>query len=254
MTTNEGQPFGPNPEWKVDKVRNTATARTINVLLSVLPDPVEVSRDKVSEIGKIFGLPDGFIDDSEAYIAAQYTMTYGYNVELLNLYNPKRAVILGVAQSINHADRTSYQHSIKLLPKNFNYPIFMIHEEDNSLRFKYSEFPPIELFTSSPYGKIQSHVLGKNGVVYAVRNFYVFNAWGQGAKLEEIRGISRLEELEKLRESQEVNIPNFRNQIMRVNFVPSEEDSRVVQLTQEDYLRVNKILKDIDVGLYKYRR
>lgn len=73
--------------------------------------------------------------------------------------------------------------------------------------------------------------------------------------MEDVNELLKVEDLEnhvKMGLSSHDEMIRYLEEFTNVDFVPSGEHSRVVPLTPEDYLRVNKMLKDIDAGSYKY--
>lgn len=252
MATNEGQPSGPNPEWEIDKTRNIAIAKKISGLISNLPDPVEVGMSRLGQLGALIGLPDGWIPEDKAYDIARHSIINGYTIELSGNDNPRKRIVLEVAQSKENEDKGSH---LNMLPKEFNFPVRAIHEQVK-VGLMFADFPLPTLYVTSPYEKVPSNILGLNKTCFTIRNFYCFNTWGQGIKFEDVSELMKIEDFEnhvKMGLSSHDEMIRYLKEFTNVDFVPSEEHSRVVPLTQEDYLRVNKMFKDIDAGLYEYR-
>lgn len=242
----EGQQFGPNQEWEVNREQNIAIANRIDRLIQQNPwsiNPVIklVMRggvrleDLIKKIEGMEQLPD--FDQ----ILHQEEQTLGHEMRLRHVEN-RNALFLGVAYSRGYIEE--YHAALEILPESFNFPLYIIKQYAH---LNLHDDAPMTV--SSPYGKLPSDIIGKNGLWYILGNYYCINSFGQGAKIEDITEMGRIEnEFEdsgELREAQ--------RKLTRVNFVPSEEHSRVVPLTPEDYQKVNKMLKDIDVGLYKHR-
>lgn len=164
MATNEGQPSGQNPEWEIDKIQNIGIAKKITSLFSNLPDPVEVDMNRLGQMGTLIGLPDGWIPEDKAYDIARLSIINGYAIELSGNYNPRKGIVLGVAQSKGNADKSSH---LNMLPKEFNFPVRTIHEQVN-VGLIFADFPLPTLYVTSPYGEIPSNILGLNRTCYTI--------------------------------------------------------------------------------------
>lgn len=105
-----------------------------------------------------------------------------------------------------------------------------------------------KIYVTSPYGELPNDIMGVDNTHYRVKNRYCFNFSGQGVKIETIFQMGPLEQT--FGESRAIEaVERFKI----VDFVPSEEHSRVVPLTPEDYQKINNMFEQIDKGLYQYK-
>lgn len=127
----------------------------------------------------------------------------------------------------------------------------------SSLPFPVAEFnetPPGDVLASrtSPYGVHTGIVIGSDGKLYTLQNRYLFDSQRKAKKLERVLYISdsRLSGAEEdiakiynLNDAKEVL-----KRIDRLDFIPNEDDSRLVELTDGDYEKIQGILHQIEQG------
>lgn len=265
MNINEGQPSGPNPEWEQNREQNIAIAKKVDRLLISSPDTIldivkimeekGISDEEAVRIVKSYQemFPELPLDSIESVgdaglIIAQREMTIGYTKFVKHINNPNRTIVVGVAYS-DEASRDEQSKGevaepIELLPDGFNYPVYIFKAYTNNIYDESTEFN-----VSTIYGELPNRIIGADGLVHDVYNVYCFNFLGQGLKIEEI---SRGAPLEAFLYNEE-QMQLAEQKLKGVGFVPSEEHSRVMPLTPEDYTKINKMFEQIDAGLYKFR-
>ncbi len=108
-----------------------------------------------------------------------------------------------------------------------------------------------EFDASTIYGILPNQIIGSDGLLYRVDNTYCFNRYGQGLKIEEISGGVDFEMLKLYCGEGYCRLSE--QKLKRVDFVLSEEHSRVMPLAPEDYTKINRMFEQIDAGLYKFR-
>jgi hypothetical protein len=110
------------------------------------------------------------------------------------------------------------------LPSSFSLPSYSL--------FEFTHNEGIEV--ASPYGTLPSIVVDKTDRIFEIQNCYFFNKFGEGVKIEEI-GLLSNESYSLWRNLRELCAERTPR---KVNFALSEEDSRSVNLTQDDYEKV----------------
>jgi len=110
------------------------------------------------------------------------------------------------------------------LPSSFRLPSYSL--------FEFTHDEGIEV--TSLYGTLSSIVIDETARIFEIQNCYFFNKFGEGLKIEEIGLLSNknFSLWRNLRELCGEQNPQ------KVNFALSEEDSRSVNLTQDDYEKV----------------
>ena len=81
---------------------------------------------------------------------------------------------------------------------------------------------------------------------YFLENYYCFNLFGQGVKLETVTQMGTLEDA-----FTEDDLETARQKLPKVDFIPEDEHSRVVSITADDYRKINDIFVQIDTGIYQ---
>lgn len=246
MSINEGQPSGLNPEWEQNREQNIAIAKKIDALLLNAPDPIS----KIMEMKEKEGLSDEeFIERVKsfselypefesiesigdiAFLTSIEYLTLGCFTSLHNVDDRHKRIFLGVVYSKEYKDKAYVD--IDNIPETFNLPVYVIIERER-----------IPFYASTLNVKLSNYKIGADGLLYNVNSYDCFNFSGQGIKVETMTRMGML--------GDEFDDPKLAEQILtRVNFVPQEEHSRVMPLTQEDYGKINKILEQINAGLYK---
>lgn len=212
MNMKEDQPSGSNPEWENNREQNIAIAKRIEALLLQHFPP--------SSAEAILG-----IDENILYHTDQ-----------------EKVIVLTVIQ--DRERMREEKTTMDILPSSFTFPVYAI--EANTV-FGWNIYTTMTV--TSPYGETENHIIGNAGLWYAVENLYCFDSSGQGAKIEDITEMGRIEDIDDLTNDDAERVCNT---LKRVDFVPSNEDSRVVPLTADDYAKINKMFQDIDTGVYKY--
>jgi len=257
----EGQQFGQNPEWEANKEQNIAIARKVDSLLLTSPEAMSTLMDNAKRIGmseeRFIELANSFkgmfselsmmsIKSMEdiGFMIAKEELTVGYTRLVQHIDNLYRRIFLGVGYSErargDESRISDIEGFIDLLPQGFNFPAYIISGST------FNEYDDSSEFDSSTIeGELPNQIIGVDGFLYQVRNIYCLNLSGQGLKIEEII------RLEKLEEYNEENRRLAEQKLITVDFVPSEEHSRIMPLTPDDYVKVSKMFEDIDAGLYK---
>lgn len=250
----EKQRSVPNPEWEIDREQNIAIAKRIDGLLIKAPGSVEKVQqavqgriedlEEMQAVNEIIDMEEhGYTkqdipDDVKAELTIE-ELTIGHTTALSHIDNRYRRIFLGVGLSDEARELVAgIRGFIDLLPQAFNFPVYIIKGGTESIYDDSHEFD-----ASTIDGNLPNDIIGADGLYYSVRNIYCFNVYGQGLKIEEIYNMTSAkdwygEEAERL---------------PRVDFVPSEEHSRVVPLGPEDYAKINRMFEQIDAGLYKFR-
>jgi len=118
------------------------------------------------------------------------------------------------------------------LPSGFRLPSYSL--------FEFTNDEGIEV--TSPYGAIPSIIVDKTDRIFDIQNCYFFNKIGQGVKIEEI-GLLTNEELSFEENLKDIGIKNIPQ---KVNITLSEDDSRSMRLTNDDYKKVIALLNAIN--------
>lgn len=155
---------------------------------------------------------------------------------LQNIMKPDLIVDMGVAY-----DETARDTAMGLFtdfPKGFQFPAAFFSEwqrqEETMIR-------------TTPYGFLNSLIIGKDGRLYMFENIFFIGQNGQAKKSERvIRPAPDIESAEEALRRMGWDI----NKITRVEFIPQEEDSRYVDLDGEDYEKIKKILEQVESGEY----
>lgn len=248
MNQNEGQPFGQNPEWEINREQNIAIAKKVDALLLNAPDSIS----KIMEMKEKKGLSDEeFIErvkifselypefesiesiEDIAFLISIIHLTQGYFTSLHNVNDRHKRIFLGVVYSDEYEDKAYVD--IDNIPETFNFPAYIIIQRER-----------IPVFASTLNVELSNYKIGADGLLYNVKSYDCFNFSGQGTKVETMTRMGMLED--------EFDDPKAAEQILtKVNFVPQEEHSRAVPLTPDDYAKINNMFNQIDAGLYKFR-
>lgn len=256
MATNEGQPTGQNPEWEANKEQNIAIAKKIDTLVAKVPNAVDegqiIIRDSIGDLEEmqddeeIIKLQErGFTKDNVPEFLrkmAEKQDQLGKTADLKQISDNSLYIRLGVGYNDEYNDFFDGLFDSDLLPLGFNYPIYVVKRDTSSLPKE-----NVRHNVNTIHGKSQNNVIGKDGRLYRINNLYCFNMNGQGLKIEEISELGTVEEWFENDEESEL----ARHRFPWVDFLPSEEHSRIVPLTLEDYTDVNNMFGEIDAGLYK---
>jgi len=127
---------------------------------------------------------------------------------------------------------------LELLPDGFRYPFYSLSIYGNPI----DEDSGIEV--SSPYGTLLNYAVSEEGKIWRLFNSYVFNQRGQAAKFEVIQEDPikfKLNVLDKM---------DLKHGSILVDYSLSEDDSRAVPLTEDDYISINKIITNMELGTY----
>lgn len=256
MTTNEGQPSSQNPEWEVDKEQNIAIAKRIDALVAKVPNAVDegqaIIRDSIGDLEEmqldeeILKRRDaGFtIDNMPEFLKkmSEKQDRLGKTADLKHIDDNTLYIRTGVGYNDEYNDFFDGLFDSGLLPKGFNFPFYLIKRDTSSL-----PKDNVGLNVTTIHGKSQNNVIGNDGKLYRINNLYCFNMNGQGLKIEEISELGTVEQWFENDEESEL----ARHRFPWVDFTPSEEHSRIVPLTSEDYADINNMFGEIDAGLYK---
>lgn len=98
---------------------------------------------------------------------------------------------------------------------------------------------------SIKFGELPTHAIASDGSYCVFLNNYAFNLFGQGVRVEfVIRHSLPLESY-----FGEGGALEARERLKQLDFIPEENDSRVMPLNPEDYTKISQMLEDIDIGL-----
>lgn len=173
-------------------------------------------------------------------------MTLGY-WRVLYDSSGDRAIYLEKSESREYTDKNNIntnaegpQIDMDLLPENFKFPAYGIMLVNFNFESKDQNL------VTSPYGQFPRNILGMDEIHYELDNYYCFNLFGEGIKQEMITPMFTLED-----DFSEGDLDAAREKLPRLDFVPNDEDSRVVPLTEDDYLKINNIFADVEAGIYR---
>jgi len=268
MNTNERQPSGRNPEWELNKEQNITIAKRIEKLLGEKPlvsvEFEEWLRDKRASMEEMQNVEeveiiDEYLQTGEVRRDRQDILhlnemrdlifidelTVGFTTVLEHIDSKHRRIFLGVGHS-EEASRGTWammRGFIDLLPEGYKYPVYIIREVMHN---EYDNSPEFDITTID--GKFPNKILGDDGLLYYLHNTFCFNLLGQGLKIEEIVRGGTLDQ-----EYDGECLELAKQKLKRVDFVPREEDSRVMPLDGEDYRKIDKMFEQINAGLYRYR-
>jgi hypothetical protein len=254
----EGQGYGRNPEWENHKGQNILLAKKIDGLLLEAPgqSPLITILEKAGfEEGNAFDVFLTFLKgldrsdqdlqkvegmDDLALSLEEKKITIGHSSCLEHVSNSWRRLYLEVGYSEDFKD-SPLGSDIESLPKDFYFPVYIIQAGTSIL------YDDEDRKASSCYGNFANDAIGRDGSYYRFTNVYCFNYSGQGVKIENVTKMGELEDWFDIDD-----VVAARKGFARLNFTPSEENSRVVPLTEEDYEKVNSMFADIDSGQYKF--
>ena len=155
---------------------------------------------------------------------------------LQNIMNPDLMVDIGVAY--DETARDTATEDFTFIPQEFHLPACFFEDWQQE---------EAQMIVSTPYGPQSRFVIGADGRPYMFQNIYFFSTDGQAKKIEQV-----------IRPGSDIQSPEEafdrmgwdRNQTVKVNFTPREEDSRYIDLEKEDYEKVKRILEQIESGEY----
>lgn len=290
MKDREPQPSGPNPEWEEYKEQNIAFAKRIENLLQaerpnravIFERMMKSGLENLEELNAIenidFLKKQGLVDEEGSPSISREIqealtnddieeLTLGYTLLFSHVDNKYRTVVLGVGFSDDAIDsRFLIGDMIIGLPEDFAYPVYVVEEKDPAETEPGNDYSVLQ---STKYGELPSNIIGANGLYYSVRNNYCFNLLGQGVKIEDIYAVDimgRIREVLSEEDSQfqlpeemvkeilerlEKEHEEEKRNLFHVDFIP-EDGFRVIPLTSEDYIRVNKMLDQVEAGSYKF--
>lgn len=110
---------------------------------------------------------------------------------------------------------------------------------------------------STPYGVLPKAVIGADGRFYTFSNCYWLSENGKALKSEGVfpfqDAITRANPSVKLQDFLQLFGADSIEEIKKLDFVPRQEDGRLIPLSQSDYEMVHSLLVDIQRGRLKLR-
>lgn len=222
------------------KELNISFAKSIDDFLLAQPEPIEY----LVTFNNANGISESDIE--KGFDIAKNELTLGCVRVLPHRTVKAREVNLEVAYNKDYAGPKNTDPNVStpivkkdLLPKDFNLPFYGIMLDSETL------FDPSSLPVSSPYGNLPQDVIGEDGKLYHLENYFCFNFSGQGVKLEIVKCFGELEE-----NFTDEDLQKARFKLQKVEFTPRVEHSRAVPITIEDYSFVSQIFRQIKSGIY----
>jgi len=126
-----------------------------------------------------------------------------------------------------------------IVPESFKLPLFGLTLRTSDMYDSINQ--------STKFGELPTHVIASDGTYCVILNDYAFNLSGQGVKIEFI--VPQSLPLESY--FGKAGSLEARERLKQLDFIPKENDSRVVSLNLGDYVVVDQMLWDIDAGLYR---
>lgn len=151
--------------------------------------------------------------------------------------NP-RDVYIGIELAYESVARALNSGVFGVLPESFRFPAVAITTTPNRLL----------LPTTTPYGKLPSYAIDINNRLYEFTNTLFLNKFGQGVKYEMVERVSSKDEpIETVLKNYELKLED----VPRLNIVMSPENNRIVQIEDEDYVKLQEYLDKIKAGEFR---
>lgn len=143
--------------------------------------------------------------------------------DLRNIQDPRLIVRFAQIPDTEEASLLPFKRPYNI---DLSFPAYISTFLDNSL-------------CTTPYGELPQVVVGSDNNMYLLSNYYIVTAGGQAVKYEEI-----------IKDESALEIDKAVTQ--KVGFTPSEEDSRIVPFSENDYEKLSSLLMQIEAGEFEY--
>lgn len=225
-----------------EELKVTPEARAISLAQRILPlvqtGIFQLSQESDNEFRPYYH-PIDVVSVEITYSDKRCTMLESHNLYITVIYggteNMERSVQKGVL-------------GVPLpLPTNLRLPAILVDESHAFLPdLLEDEKDDTEKFSqvSTPYGELPEYVVGKDGRLYSLGNTFLILPDGRIFKYETIQDWTDVLDLGDLE-------PERQELVKKLDFVPREEDSRVVGLSEADFQALESHVRQIEEGVWE---